>query len=137
VLDGARHFDIGVIIISEVNDQQVVYLQEVGVDQWIPILIGILEATWLDRRIKGVPTPRPLAHDATAMIIRDLGAAVQDVVVDSLAEHTYRAKLRIRHGFRLLVEDLRPSDAFALALVFGAPIFFTDEICELLWQAEH
>jgi uncharacterized protein len=120
------------IVISEVNDQQVVYLREVGGRQRIPILIGIFEATSLDRRVKGYPSPRPLTHDAMAMILRAFNAEVQDVIMDSLKEQIWHAKVRIRNGARLLVLDIRPSDAFVLALAFDSPIFFTNEVLESL-----
>jgi hypothetical protein len=53
---GPKQFDIDMIIISEVNDQQVVYLREVGGEQRVPILIGIFEATTLDRQFGRRPT---------------------------------------------------------------------------------
>lgn len=127
-----KQFDIDLIIISEIHDQQLVYLREVGGDQKVPILTGIFEATALDRKIKDYETPRPLTHDATAMIIRVLGAEVQDVVVDSLEQHTYHAKVRIRQGGSVLVVDLRPSDAFMLAVAFGRPIWIADKVLDRL-----
>jgi len=51
------------IIISEVIDQQMIYLKEIDGDRTFPILIGIFEATSIDRHVKGVPSPRPLTHD--------------------------------------------------------------------------
>ena len=51
------------IIISEINDQQVVYLKEVEGDRTFPILIGLFEATSIDRRVKNHQSPRPLTHD--------------------------------------------------------------------------
>ena len=51
------------IIISEINDQQIIYLKEVDGDRAFPILIGIFEATSIDRRVKGYESPRPLTHD--------------------------------------------------------------------------
>ena len=73
-----------------------------------------------------------LTHDAMAMIIRVLDAEVQDIVIDTLKEHTFHAKVRIRQGPRLLVVDVRPSDAFALAVIFDCPIFFADEVLKFL-----
>jgi bifunctional DNase/RNase len=138
VLEGARHFDLDMIVISEINDQQVVYLREVGGDRRVPILIGIFEATSLDRGIKGYQSPRPLTHDAMAIVVRAMDGEVQDVVVDSLKEvdtlkeKAYHAKVRIRQGTRQLTVDLRPSDAFMLAVAFNSPIFFADEVLELV-----
>ena len=96
------------IIISEVNEQQVIYLKELEGNRTFPILIGIFEATSLDRTLKGFEPPRPLTHDATAMIIRAFGAEVQDVIVDTFEQQMYHAKVRIGHENRLLVVDLRP-----------------------------
>jgi uncharacterized protein len=103
-LEGAKHFEINMIVISEINDQQVVYLHEVGGNKNIPILIGIFEATSLDRRVKGFSSPRPLTHDAMAMLIRVFDAEVQDVLIDALVERAYHAKVRIRQGSRLLLK---------------------------------
>jgi hypothetical protein len=73
ILEHARQFEIVSVIISETNDQQVVYLHEVDGDRVFPLLIGIFEATSLDRRLKGYDSPRPLTHDAWADSIRLLG----------------------------------------------------------------
>ena len=51
------------IIISEINENQIVFLKEVEGDRQLPILIGIFEATSIDRRVKEIPRPRPLTHD--------------------------------------------------------------------------
>lgn len=51
------------IIISELNDQQVIYLREVDGERMFPILIGLFEATSIDRRIKKEYPQRPLTHD--------------------------------------------------------------------------
>jgi uncharacterized protein len=51
------------IIISEINDQQVIYLREVDGTRTFPILIGLFEATHIDRRVRGEIPPRPLTHD--------------------------------------------------------------------------
>ncbi|MFZ5829089.1 MAG: bifunctional nuclease family protein [Planctomycetota bacterium] len=135
VLRGAKCFDIDLIVISECHDQQVVYLREVGGEQAIPILIGIFEATVLHRRLLGYESPRPLTHDATAMIIRTLGAQVEDVLIDAFEHHCYHAKLRMRRGNDLFSVDIRPSDAFVIALAFDSPIFFTDDVMAQLRAA--
>ena len=57
------------IIISEIHDQQIIYLREVEGERQFPIVIGIFEATSIDRRVKGYQTPRPLTHDLIAGIV--------------------------------------------------------------------
>ena len=110
------------IIISEVNDQQVIYLKEVEGDRTFPILIGIFEATSIDRRVKGFPSPRPLTHDLIVNVVENLGGEFQDVVISELKDHTYYAKLRVRHDGELVEIDARPSDAIAVAVTCTPPL---------------
>src|SRR5437016_8754605 len=84
------------IIINEIHDQQVIMLREVDGDRSFPIVIGIFEATSIDRRVRGQQSPRPLTHDLIASAIEQLGGDFQDVFISELREHTYYAKLRIR-----------------------------------------
>jgi bifunctional DNase/RNase len=116
------------IIISEVHDQQVIILKEVEGERSFPIVIGLFEATSIERRIKGMNSPRPLTHDLLANIIEQLGAEVQDVYVNELREHTYFAKVRVRQDGELLEIDSRPSDAIALAVTVKVPIYVAEEV---------
>jgi uncharacterized protein len=110
------------IIISEINDQQVIYLKEVEGNRTFPILIGIFEATSIDRRVKGFQAPRPLTHDLLVSMVESLGAEFQDVVISELKEHTYYAKLRVRNEGELIEIDARPSDAIAVAVTCEPPL---------------
>ena len=118
------------IIISEINDQQVIYLKEVDGPRTFPILIGIYEATSIDRRVKGIPTQRPLTHDLLVSSVESLGGEFQDVVISELREHTYYAKLRVRHDGELVEIDARPSDAIAVAVTCDPPlpIFVAEDV---------
>src|SRR5687768_12242260 len=98
------------IIISENNEQQIVYLKEVDGDRTFPIVIGIFEATSIARRVRGQPTPRPLTHDLLASTIASLGGELQDIFISELRAHTYFAKLRIKHEGEIIEVDSRPSD---------------------------
>jgi bifunctional DNase/RNase len=110
------------IIISEINEQQVIYLKETDGDRQFPILIGIFEATSIDRRVKGYPAPRPLTHDLLVSAVEAMGAEFQDVIISDLKEHTYFAKLRLRHEGEVLEIDARPSDAIAVAVTCDPPL---------------
>ena len=110
------------IIISEINDQQVIYLKEIEGNRTFPILIGIFEATSIDRRVKGFEAPRPLTHDLLVNSIESLGGEFQDVMISELREHTYYAKLRVRHDGELIEIDSRPSDAIAIAVSCDPPL---------------
>ncbi|MFM7118632.1 MAG: bifunctional nuclease family protein, partial [Planctomycetota bacterium] len=104
------------IIISEINENQVVFLREVDGTRQFPILIGIYEATSIDRRVKDFPRIRPLTHDLIVNTIEALGGELDSVIISELKQQTYFAKLRIRHNGELVEIDCRPSDAIAIAV---------------------
>lgn len=110
------------IIISELNDQQVIYLRELSGERMFPILIGLFEATSIDRRIKKEYPQRPLTHDLLKATIDALGGEAQDVFISDLREHTYFAKIRVQHSGKLVEIDSRPSDAIALAVHYDPPL---------------
>ena len=124
--------DLARIIISEINDQQVVFLREVGGSRAFPILIGLFEAMSIDRRIQGNTPPRPLTHDLLRHAIEELGGEAQDVVITHLVEHTYYAQIRIRKDDDVIELDSRPSDAIALAVHYDPqlPIFVDDDVLD-------
>ena len=116
------------IIISEVHEQQVIMLKEVEGARSFPIVIGIFEATSIDRRVKNMPSPRPLTHDLVASVIEHLGGDLQDIFVSELRDHTYFAKLRVRKEGELIEVDCRPSDAIALAVTARVPIYVSEDV---------
>ena len=116
------------IIINENNEQQIIFLKEVEGERTFPIVIGIFEATSIDRRVKGMPSPRPLTHDLVASVIEQMGGELQDIYINELKEHTYFAKLRIRKDGELIQIDSRPSDAIALAVTAQVPIYVDEEV---------
>ena len=121
------------IIISEINDQQVIYLKEKEGERTFAIMIGIFEATSIDRRVKGLRAPRPLTHDLILNVVEKLGGRIEDIVICDLEDQTYFARLRIRRGKDELIEvDARPSDAIAIAMTCDPPlpIFVSEEVLE-------
>ena len=119
-----------------------VYLAEFGGSTWtfvvryttdllngVPsIVIGIFEATSIDRRVKKMLSPRPLTHDLIASVVDSLGAELQDIYINELRDHTYFAKLRIRQNGELVEIDSRPSDAIALAVTASVPIYVAEDV---------
>ena len=118
------------IIINEVHDQQVIMLREVEGERSFPIVIGIFEATSIDRRVKHLPSPRPLTHDLVAGAIDALGGELRDIYISELRDHTYYAKLRIRQNGELIEVDSRPSDAIALAVTASVPIYVAEDVLD-------
>lgn len=120
------------IIISEIHDQQIIYLREVDGERQFPIVIGIFEATSIERRIKGVTTPRPLTHDLIVSILEHLDGEPDSVIINALQEGTYYAELRVRRGGEMISIDARPSDAIAVAVTCDPPlpIFVNEDVLE-------
>jgi bifunctional DNase/RNase len=110
------------IIISEINENQVVFLKEVDGNRQFPILIGIFEATSIDRRVKEIGRPRPLTHDLLVTIVEQMGGELDSVVISELREATYYANLRIRINGEIIEIDARPSDAIAVAVTCDPPL---------------
>jgi len=115
------------IIISQ---EQVIYLKEIDGERTFPILIGIFEATSIDRRVKQFDAQRPLTHDLLVSAVETMGGDFQDVVISELKDHTYYAVLRIRFEGELLEIDSRPSDAIAVAVTCDPmlPIYVNEDV---------
>ena len=120
------------IIISDVNEEQVIFLKEAEGDRTFPILIGYFEARSIDRRVKHESAARPLTHDLIVQIMEKLNAVPQDIMIDELKEHTYFAKLRIKRDGEIIEIDARPSDAIAIAVTCEPPlpIYVSEEVLE-------
>lgn len=120
------------IIISEIDDQQMVYLKEVEGDRMFPIMIGLFEATSIDRRVKHHQSPRPLTHDLLVAAVELLGGEFQDVVISELKEHTYYAVIRVLKDGEIVELDARPSDAIAVAVTCepNLPIYVSDDVID-------
>ncbi len=120
------------IIISEINENQVVFLKEVEGERQFPILIGIFEATSIDRRVKEIERPRPLTHDLLVSIVETMGGELDSVVISELRDHTYFAKLRVRYEGEIIEIDARPSDAIAVAVTCQPhlPIYVAEDVLE-------
>lgn len=116
------------IIISEMQDQQIIVLREVDGERKFPIVIGNNEAMAIDRRLKGNPTPRPMTHDLLANVIETLGGKMEKIEINDLQEHTFFAKIHIRQNGRMVQIDSRPSDAIALGIASSLPIFVAEHV---------
>lgn len=118
------------IIINERSDQQVIVLKEKNGQRAFPILIGIYEATAIDRGIKEYRTPRPLTHDLIALILKSLEVRLDRIIVTDLRNQTFYAKLILARGADEVEVDSRPSDAIALAVQLGARIFVEENVLD-------
>ena len=122
--------DLARTVIVETSDSQYIVLKERDGERSLPILIGINEALAIDRRLKGLETPRPMTHDLLANTIESFDADLEQIVINDLRDHTFYAKLVIRRNGGVVEIDSRPSDAIALGVANGTPIFVEDHVLE-------
>jgi len=120
--------DLAQIRISETHDQQVIVLRERSGPRSLQIVIGLTEALALDRRVKGVQLPRPMTHDLLGNVVEQLAGELEKIVINDLRDHTFYAKLVIRHQGELVEVDSRPSDAIALGVANDVPLYVEDHV---------
>jgi len=118
------------IRVSLMNYQRVVILKEKGTNRYLPIWIGPAEADAIAVKLQNVELSRPLTHDLLQSVISTLGASVDYVVVNGLKEDTFYARLALSVDGSQLDVDSRPSDALALAVRVGAPIYAEESVLE-------
>lgn len=124
------------IVIHEHSDQQFIFLKEEGGKRRFPIVIGIFEATVIDRKVRNFKPPRPMTHDLLVNVIESLGGEVQHVVVNKLEDNTFYAKLVVRQDGRVVEIDSRPSDAIAVASHTKVPIYVEEQVLDEVARAD-
>ncbi|MBK9126999.1 MAG: bifunctional nuclease family protein [Phycisphaerales bacterium] len=122
--------DLAQIRISETQDNQVIVLRERSGNRLLHIVIGLTEALAIDRRIKNVQLQRPMTHDLLSNVIEQLGGELEKIVINDLKDHTFYAKLVVRHEGEIVEVDSRPSDAIALGAGSEVPLYVEDHVLE-------
>ena len=103
-------------------------LREAGGDRRLSILIGQEPAHAIALELESIPPPRPVTHDLVKTIIESLGSTMTEIEIVELREGTYYAVIRLRGTPNEI--DTRPSDAIAVAIRFGAPIYVRTSVLE-------
>jgi bifunctional DNase/RNase len=116
------------IRVSLMTQHRVVVLKETDSDRYLPIWIGPFEADAITIQLQGVQVPRPLTHDLLKSFIREMGVRVSHVLVSELRNDTFFARIVVDVNGKSMEIDSRPSDAIALAVRVGAPIFVSEEV---------
>ena len=121
-----------------VGKQPIVLLKTADGNKFLPIWIGHPEAASILMKLQGAGTPRPMTHDLLVEVLGELDAKCTQVSVTELRENTFFASITLSVNGRELEIDSRPSDAIALAVRSGAPIFAAEEvIAESAIEFEH
>ena len=116
------------LMIDPITNMPIIILRDGDGQRILPIWVGVFEANAIALQIENVQTPRPMTHDLLKNVIQDLSAQVERIVVTDLKENTFYAVIHLRADDHAVVVDARPSDAIALALRSGAPIFVEETV---------
>ena len=113
------------------NNAYVLLLNETIGKRQLPIVIGWCEACSIAIALDGTEEPsRPLTHDLFKTLGDSFDIAVQKVVIHTLIEGVFHAAFHCKHkttGEEVEI-DARTSDAIALAIRYGCPIFTYEDI---------
>ena len=130
--DGANMIEMTVdhVRVNNVTNLRTVVLKEKESGRYLPIWIGQAEGDAIAMRLEGQEVPRPMTHRIMDTMIRDLGGEVEHVVVSDLVEDTFFAVVKVKNGDGAIEFDTRPSDAIALAVNSGAPVFAAPDVLD-------
>jgi len=131
--DGER--EVRIYSLSTTANECIVFLEEVGGSRLLPIWIGLAEGQAIAIRYSGIVLPRPLTHDLFLAALKALDHAVSRITITDLKENTFYAQLHLKKGTEEHLVDSRPSDAIAVAVRAGCPMYVKDRVfdrCQVL-----
>jgi len=121
---------LGLSVSQSQSGAYALVLAEENGDRRIPIIIGPIEAQSIAIQLEGLKPPRPLTHDLFKQMATAFDIVISEVIIYKLEEGIFYSELVcIKNGKQVII-DSRTSDAVALALRFGCPIYTTEEILE-------
>lgn len=117
-------------IMSKVSDNRayILIMQEKGGLRKILVALGFLEAQAIAFVKRGIKTDRPLTHDLFGLLASSFDIELQHVHINKIEDGTFHSQLRYKQGDEVRIIDSRTSDAIAIALRAGAPIYIDDEL---------
>ncbi|MBI4679440.1 MAG: bifunctional nuclease family protein [Elusimicrobia bacterium] len=126
--EGTPEKEVRIYSLATTANECIIFLEELGGNRLLPIWIGIAEGQAIAIRFSGIVLPRPLTHDLLLATVTAVGFTVHKVVVHDIRENTFYARVLIKKGAQSLAVDSRPSDAIAVAVRAGCPIFVEEKV---------
>lgn len=118
------------LTMDPITNTPIVILKDMEEKKAIPIWIGIFEASAIATEIEKITFSRPMTHDLINELLKVLKADVTRVEIHDLRNNTFFANLHLLREGDGIVVDARPSDAIAIALRAGAPIFVDERVID-------
>ena len=120
--------EVRIYSLATTVNECIIFLEELEGSRLLPIWIGIAEGQAIAIRFSGIVLPRPLTHDLLISAVKQLGWEVSKVVVSDIKENTFYARVTVTDGKKTEQLDSRPSDAIAIAVRAGCPIFVDESV---------
>lgn len=126
--DASAEKEVRIYSLATTVNECIIFLEEMKGSRLLPIWIGLTEGQAIAIRFSGIVLPRPLTHDLLLSSIKTLGYSVDRVVICDIKENTFYARIHVHKGSSAYALDSRPSDAIAVAVRAGCPIFVEDKV---------
>jgi hypothetical protein len=120
--------NVNTILFDSKNSSYIVVLKDNAGKKILPIWIGASEGNSIAMAMSNVKTSRPFTHDLIVNMFDRLEIEVARVVISDLIDNTFYASLYLLQNSKEFHIDSRPSDAIAVAIRIGAPIFVEEEV---------
>jgi hypothetical protein len=118
------------LTIDPFTSMPIIILKDLEEKCALPIWIGLIEASAIATELENIQLARPMTHDLLKHILESVEVTVKKVEVNDLSDNTFYARLTLVRGGNDIVIDARPSDAIAIALRTGAPIFVAKKVID-------
>ncbi|KZK73620.1 MAG: hypothetical protein A3K90_08375 [Pelodictyon luteolum] len=119
---------LGLSTSPHTNGAYALILYELEGNRRLPIIIGGFEAQAIALKLENIKPPRPFTHDLFKNIADAFNLHVNEIFIDELHNETFYAKVVCEVNGEIQEIDARPSDAIAIAVRFGAPVYVSEEI---------
>lgn len=130
--DNEREIEVRIYSIATSLSESIIFLDEIDGTRILPIWIGPFEAQAIAIRLSGFPSPRPMTHDLIFSIFKILKLKLKKIVITEIRDNTYYSIIHVE-GLDSDVHyeiDSRPSDAIAISVRFGCPIYVRASVFE-------
>jgi hypothetical protein len=118
------------IALDPFTNTPIVILKDLTGEKILPIWIGFMEASSIAMELEKTPRVRPLTHDLMKNLLDRVKFSITKIEVTDLRNDTFYAEIHLKRENEEHIIDSRPSDAIAIAIRTGSPIFVNDQVLE-------
>jgi RNA polymerase sigma factor (sigma-70 family) len=108
--------------------QHVIVLKDEAGRRALPIWVGPFEGESIAAGMEKFKTPRPMTYDFVSSLLKAIDARIEEVRVEALKDSTFYAIVKVWADGVVREIDARPSDALAIAVRTGSPIFVAEDV---------